>query len=144
MKINLVAVQAKPVLEDYRSGRAFNAKKDLMLDERKERQALRIYLADTDAREPLASPYFADLRGLPPLLIQIGSHELLLSDSERFAEKAKAAGVDVTLEVWPEMQHEWQFAARFLPEGRRAIARVGTFMKRVYPSAAQGAVSSIN
>ena len=112
---------------------AFNARKDLMLDARKERKAVEIYLKGADPRGPLASPSFADLHGLPPLLIQVGSHELLLSDAERLAERAKAAGVDVTLEVWPGMQHEWQFAATFLPEGRRAIARVGEFVKAKVP-----------
>jgi len=107
---------------------AFNAKKDLMLDVRKERKSVEIYLNGADPREPLASPYFGDLRGLPPLLIQVGSHELLLSDAKRFAEKAKEAGVQVTLEVWPGMQHEWQFAAKFLPEGRQAIAHIGDFV----------------
>jgi monoterpene epsilon-lactone hydrolase len=111
----------------------FNARKDLMLDARKERKSVEIYLRGADPRGPLASPNFADLRGLPPLLIQVGSHELLLSDAERLAERAKAAGVEVTLEVWPGMQHEWQFAADFLPEGRRAIARVGEFVKARVP-----------
>jgi len=106
-----------------------NARKDLMLDARKEREAVEIYLTGADPRAPLASPYYADLTGLPPLLIQVGSREVLLSDAERFADKARAAGVDVTLEVWPGMQHEWQFAARILPEGRRAIARVGEFVE---------------
>jgi acetyl esterase/lipase len=107
----------------------FNARKDVMLDARKERQAVEIYLRGADPRTPLASPYYADLRGLPPLLIQVGSSEVLLSDAERLAEKARAAGVDVTLEVWPGMQHEWQFTARIMPEGRRAIARVGEFVE---------------
>jgi monoterpene epsilon-lactone hydrolase len=111
----------------------FNARKDLMLDARKERKSVEIYLKGADPRGPLASPSFADLSGLPPLLIQIGSHELLLSDAERLGERARAAGVDVTLEVWPGMQHEWQFAADFLPEGRRAIARVGEFVKAKVP-----------
>ena len=106
----------------------FNAKKDLMLVKSKEHEAVRLYLRDTDIRSPLASPSFADLRGLPPLLIQVGSHEVLLSDCEGFAEKARAAGVEVQLEVWPQMQHEWQFAARFLPEGRSAISSAGAFL----------------
>jgi acetyl esterase/lipase len=110
----------------------FNAKKDIMIDERKERQAVEIYLRGQDPRTPLASPFFADLRGLPPLLIQVGSCEVLLSDAERFAEKAGQAGVQVTLEVWPGMQHEWQFAANLMPEGRRAIARVGEFLEAAF------------
>jgi epsilon-lactone hydrolase len=115
----------------------FNSKKDLMLDERKERKSIEIYLKGADPRAPLASPYFGDLQGLPPMLIQIGSHELLLSDSMRFAQKAKEAGVEVTLEVWPEMQHEWQFAAKVLPEGKRAIANIGAFVEAVLSTSAQ-------
>jgi len=115
----------------------FNSKKDLMLDERKERKAVEIYLRGADPRAPLASPYFGDLRGLPPLLIQIGSHELLLSDATRLAEKAKEAGVDVTLEVWPDMQHEWQFAAKVLPEGKRAISNIGAFLEAVFSRSVQ-------
>jgi monoterpene epsilon-lactone hydrolase len=110
----------------------FNAEKDLMIVESKEREAVRLYLRDADPRNPMASPSFADLRGLPPLLIQVGSHEVLLSDCESLAEKARAAGVEVRLEAWPEMQHEWQFAARFLPEGRRALAHVGEFLGSVF------------
>jgi len=105
----------------------FNAKKDVMIQEKKERQAVKVYLRGADPRDPNASPSFADLRGLPPLLLQVGSYEVLRSDVERFAEKARQAGVQVTLEVWPGMQHEWLFAARILPEGRRAIARIGGF-----------------
>ena len=112
----------------------FNAKKDVMIQERKERQAVAIYLQGADPREPLASPSIADLRGLPPLLLQVGSYEVLRSDVERFAEKARQAGVPVSLEVWPGMQHEWQFAARILPEGRRAIARIGRFLQAAYSS----------
>jgi len=68
----------------------FNARKDLMLDARKERKAVEIYLKGADPRGPHASPAFADLSGLPPMLIQIGSHELLLSDAEHLAERAIA------------------------------------------------------
>jgi monoterpene epsilon-lactone hydrolase len=110
----------------------FNAKKDILIDERKERQAVDLYLGGVDPRTALVSPYFADLRGLPPLLIQVGSHEVLLSDATHFAEKARQAGVEVTLEVWPGMQHEWQFAAKLMPEGRRAITRIGEFVEAVF------------
>jgi len=108
-----------------------NLKKDVMLNLSEERKHIEAYLNGADPRAPLASPIYGDLRELPPLLMQVGSHELLLSDVERFAEKARAAGVDVTLEVWPEMQHDWQVAAKLLPEGRQAIAHVGDFVGRV-------------
>jgi len=110
----------------------YNSKKDLMLDERKERKAVQIYLREADPCSPYASPIFADLQGLPLMLIQVGSHEVLLSDVERFSEKARASGVDLTLEVWPGMQHEWQFAAKYLPEGKQAISRIGEFVEAIF------------
>jgi len=75
---------------------------------------------------------FADLHGLPPLLLQVGSEEMLLSDSTEFAARAEAAGVKVTLEVWPRMQHVWHFAASFVPEGREAILHVAQFVERTF------------
>jgi monoterpene epsilon-lactone hydrolase len=88
-----------------------------------------MYLGAEDARNPLASPVHADLRGLPPLFIQVGDAEILLDDSTRVAEKARAAGVDVTLEVWDEMIHVWQLFAAILPEGQQAIERAGQFVR---------------
>jgi acetyl esterase/lipase len=87
------------------------------------------YLNGVSAREPLAAPLHADLRGLPPLLIQVGRRELLLDDSTRFAQAARRAGVDVTLEVWPGMIHVWQIFASDLEEGREAIARIGEYLR---------------
>jgi monoterpene epsilon-lactone hydrolase len=83
-----------------------------------------------DAKDPLASPLYGDLTGFPPLLVQVGDHEVLLDDSTRLAEKAKQAGVDVTLEVWPEMPHVWHAFAPFLPEATRAIEQIGAFVRR--------------
>lgn len=76
----------------------------------------------------LLSPLRADLRGLPQLLIQAGDHEVLLSDATRFADRAKAAGVDVTLEVWDNMWSVFQMLAHMLPEARQAIANIGRFV----------------
>jgi monoterpene epsilon-lactone hydrolase len=89
----------------------------------------KLYLGERDPRTPLASPLYADLRGLPPLLIQVGSAEALLDDSIRLAGRASAAGVSTTLEVWPEMIHVWQSFAAILPEGRQAIERIGEFVR---------------
>jgi acetyl esterase/lipase len=89
----------------------------------------RAYLGSTDARTPTASPLFADLAGLPPLLLQVGTAEVLLDDSTRFAERARAAGVDVTLEVWADMVHDWQAFAVALPEGREAIDKIAAFVR---------------
>jgi acetyl esterase/lipase len=88
------------------------------------------YLAGKDPKTPLAAPLHADLRGLPPLLIQVGRREVLLDDSLRLAQKAQRAGVDVTLEVWPGMIHVWQIFASELEEGREAIERIGAFVKK--------------
>ena len=71
-----------------------------------------------------------ELHGLPPLLIQVGEHELLLSDSIRLAEKAQVAGVEVTLEVWPEMWHVWHGWAATLPEARAALERIGGYVRQ--------------
>jgi len=87
------------------------------------------YVGTADPRAPLASPIYADLSGLPPMLIQVGENEVLLSDSTRLAERAEAAGVDVTLEVWPDMFHVWHFFAAMLPEGQQAIDRIGEWVR---------------
>ena len=87
------------------------------------------YLGDADPRTPLAAPLYADLAGLPPLLIQVGTAEVLLDDSTRVAERARAAGVDVVLEPWEDMIHVWQFMASMLPEGQQAIDRIGGFVR---------------
>ncbi|MCL4156415.1 UNVERIFIED_CONTAM: hypothetical protein GTU68_029594 [Idotea baltica] len=84
-----------------------------------------LYLGDASAREPHASPVFADLSGLPPMLIQVGPDEVLLSDSIMLAERAGAANVNVTLEIWPDMFHVFQAMYPFLTPARDAIARIG-------------------
>ncbi len=89
-----------------------------------------LYLGDADPRTPLASPLYADLAGLPPLLIQAGGAEILLDDAVRLAERAEAAGVEVTLDVWPEMIHVWQGFAGFLPEGQTAVTKLGAFIRK--------------
>ena len=110
-----------------------NARSDFMLKRAPGLESAQIYAGGADLRAPLVSPLFADPAGLPPLLIQVGSDETLLSDSTLFAEKARAAGVDVTLDVWKGMQHVWQYAASMLPEGRQAIERIGEFIIRHCP-----------
>lgn len=88
------------------------------------------YLGGADPKAPLASPLWADLRGLPPLLIHVGTNETLLDDSTRLAERARKAGVDVELEAWPEMIHVWHAFAAMLPEGREAIERIGAYLAK--------------
>jgi len=86
------------------------------------------YLGEHDPRDPLASPLYADLRGLPPMLLQVGDAEVLLDDSVRFAARAGEAGVDATLEVFPDLFHVFQAFAGALPEGRAAIAKLAAFL----------------
>jgi acetyl esterase/lipase len=85
------------------------------------------YLGDTPATTPLASPLYADLRGLPPLLIHAGDREILRDDSTRLAAKARAAGVSVEEKIWPVVPHVWQLAS-FVPEARQSIARAAAFL----------------
>jgi len=86
------------------------------------------YTAGRDASDPLISPLFADLGGMPPMLIQVGSDEILLSDSTRLVEKACTAGVDARLEIWPGMWHVFQVFAPYLPEAQQAIDAMGEYI----------------
>ena len=114
------------------TGETWNSKAavDLIVFAVKEREFARLYLGGIEPRAPLASPLYADLKGLPPLLVQVGTNEVLLADSRRLVERAKEAGVKAVIEEWEKMQHVWQFAAGFIPEGRRAIAGIGEFIDR--------------
>ena len=86
------------------------------------------YLAGADPRTPLAAPLYADLRGLPPMLIQVGSAETLLDDAVRLAGAAGAADVRVRLDIWPDMIHVWQLFHPQVAAGRRALAEAGAFI----------------
>lgn len=86
------------------------------------------YAGDADVRDPMVSPVFADYTGLPPLLFQVGEHEVIRDDSVKACAKAKADGVDATLEVWPKMIHVFQSHAQ-LPEAAEAITRIGGFFR---------------
>ena len=92
-------------------------------------QMARAYLGDTPPRTPLASPLFADLGGLPPLLIHVGSDEVLLDDAVQLADRARAAGVDATLEVWDRMIHVWHWFLPMLDEAQDAIDGIGRFVR---------------
>ena len=89
-----------------------------------------LYIGDRDRRTPLAAPLYADLRGLPPLLILVGTAETLLDDSTRLADRAKASGVTVELDIWEDMVHVWPIFAPVLPEGQQAIERIGEFVRQ--------------
>jgi epsilon-lactone hydrolase len=85
--------------------------------------------APIDRRDPAVSPLFSDLRGFPPVLIQVGSAETLLADATRFAAVAGEADVRVTLEIWPQMIHAWPMWNEKLCDGRRALQSVGEFVR---------------
>jgi acetyl esterase/lipase len=93
---------------------------------------------DMDRNDPRVSPLYADLKGLPPLLIQVGSDESLLADATRFAAAAGEAEVEVTLEIWPHMIHAWPLWNARLEAGRQAIVHAGDFIRRCVVTAAQG------
>jgi acetyl esterase/lipase len=112
-----------------RSASAPNVKKDVVLDPPSMGFFHDSYLAGRDPHDPLISPIYGDLAGLPPLLIQAGGDEILLEDSQRLAAKAAQAGVDATLHVYPGMWHVWQVFAPYLPEARQAVEEIGLFIQ---------------
>lgn len=87
------------------------------------------YLGDADPKSPLASPIYADLTGLPPLIIQVGTSETLFDDATWLRDHATKAGVDVTFESWDDMVHVWHRYAPKLPEAQQAVDRLGEFVK---------------
>lgn len=91
------------------------------------------YAGDEPTTHPLISPLYADLSGLPPLLLQVGTDEVILDDSIRFAQKAREQGADVTLKVWQDMIHVWHFHWRILPEANKAIKEIANFVKKHIP-----------
>lgn len=92
-------------------------------------RAARFYVGETDPTHPYLSPLYADLSGLPPLLIQASSTEVLLDDARRVAERARAADVEVELEIWPKMPHVWHLWTPFVPEARQALERAAQFVR---------------
>lgn len=88
-----------------------------------------LYIGNNDPKNPLISPLYGKLEGLPPILIHAGNAEILKSDSIRFAEKAKEAGIDITLKIWDDMIHVFQAFASWAPEGQEAINKIGEYIK---------------
>jgi epsilon-lactone hydrolase len=107
-----------------------NAAVDPMLDAAMLPALANGYLGGADPRNQYASPLYGDASGLPPTLIHVGSDEILRDDAIRMADKLRAAGCEVEIEVWPRMPHAWHHFARILPEGRDAIARIGAFLQQ--------------
>jgi len=115
---------------------ASNAASDPTVQKETILEMARHYLNGADPKSPLAAPLHADLKGIAPLLIQVGSIETLLDDSIRLAGRAAAVGVPTRLDVWPEMPHIWHIFHPILTAGKQAIAQGGAFVKEAM---AQGA-----
>jgi acetyl esterase/lipase len=111
------------------SSQRTKAKTDPILNKKELRHWALSYTDEENLSNPLVSPVYADFNGFPPLLIQVGSEEILLDDALQVAEKAKAAGVEVTLKVWPGMWHVWHATGTWLPESREALEEVGQFVR---------------
>jgi monoterpene epsilon-lactone hydrolase len=126
------AILISPWTDLTSSGESIESRAELdpMIDPSQAHRAVEAYIGSRDASDPLVSPVFADLSRLPPMLIQVGDHEVLLDDSTRLEANARAAGVDATLEVWDEMFHVWHFFASMLPEAQQAIDRIGAFVRQ--------------
>ena len=88
---------------------------------------------ESEWKNPLVSPVFANVAGLPPMLIQVGDDEILLSDSTRLAEKLEAEGVEVELEVWPHMWHVFQMFIRRMPESGAAVRKIAAYIQKRFP-----------
>src|SRR5690606_16184195 len=108
---------------------------DVMFNSETLPDAAQLYLAGQSATDPLASPLFADLKGLPPLMIHASKHEILLADSTRLHEKAQQTGVASELHLRANLPHVWP-TMLMLPEGRQSLKDAGAFAARVAPAPA--------
>ncbi len=127
----IAAVLLSPWLDLTASGESMQtrAKKDPWFRQDYMQEIARMYCPEGDLEDPMLSPVFADVAGLPETLIQVGDHEILLSDSTRLADKIAASGGNVTLQVWPEMWHVFQFFVRQMPESKQAIRDIAKFIR---------------
>lgn len=123
------AICISPMTDLAMTGETFYTKHDPMLRANLAAQLAGYYVGNNDPQNPLISPHYADLSGLPPLLIHVGADEILLSDATRLAENAKTAGVAVTLKVWPDMWHVWHLLVPYLPEAQAATGEISDFVK---------------
>ncbi len=125
------AVVLSPWVDLTQSGETFatNAARDPVISKAYLDRFAGLYLGTADPMQPLASPVFGELAGLPPVLIQVGGAETMLDESRRFAAKARLAGVDVQLDEWPEMVHVWQACGPRVPEAQEAVAQAGAWMR---------------
>jgi len=97
--------------------------------------ATQMYLGETPTTHPIASPLYAELAGLPPIILHASSSEVVRDDSVRFAQKAKAVGVEAEIKIWPEQSHVWQAFIPFVPEARESLEEILAFLKKHLPQA---------
>ncbi|MEN6292118.1 MAG: alpha/beta hydrolase [Methanobacterium sp.] len=126
------AVCMSPLVDMLFEGHSMvtNKGKDWITQERLEKSR-KIYLKGNSLTQPLASPLYADLHGLPPIMIQVGSHELLLDDIIKFYEKAIDSNVEVTFELWKDMFHSFQIFSSCIEEGQNATRNAGEYIKHM-------------
>jgi monoterpene epsilon-lactone hydrolase len=125
------AVLLSPFLDATGSGKSMQTRSDQdpIFDPKDLGRIAEFYCEPHQVRFPQVSPVFGNIEGLPPMYIQVGDDEILLSDSERIADDCVAAGIDVKLEVWPEMWHVFQIFTKKMPESKRAIQKIGDFIQ---------------
>lgn len=121
------SVLISPVV-DFEGSGSFYVQDDPMADANLVMRQLNAYRGDANPHDPLLSPLYANLHGLPPLLIQVGAEEILRSGAEELALQAKNAGVPTTLEIWPGMWHYWHLFAPSLLEAQQAIRSITDFL----------------
>ena len=131
------AVTISPATDFLATGNSYRTRADrdpiLTMGSEGMRMAADIYLqGNAKLDDPLVSPLYGDFAGLPPLLFQVGDAEVLLDDSTQAAEKARLAGIDVTLHVYPNMPHVWHTFAPYLPEATQAIGEIGSFVRKYF------------
>ena len=129
------AILLSPFLDVTASGESAQtrADQDPWFHAKDMRAVVRYYCGDEEVRNPLVSPVFANVAGLPPVYIQVGDDEILLSDSTRFADKMQAAGIKVDIDIWPEMWHVFQLFVGKMPEAHQAINKIGDYLRALYP-----------
>jgi len=106
-----------------------NAERDPMILGHRIAEGAKLYLAGADPKDPLASPLYGDLSGLPPILTHVGADEVLRDDSVRLDDKIRAAGGTSLLRIWPVVAHAWPILQLILPEGRHALDESAAFIR---------------
>jgi acetyl esterase/lipase len=107
-----------------------NARRDAYINGPAAAKTAALYVGSADPCNPLVSPLYGDLHGLPPIIIHVGEREVLRDDSTRLAERIRAAGCEVVISIWPVVPHVWQIFNRIVPEGRQSLAQMAEFLQK--------------